>query len=57
MGPLFFLIYVDDLCFATTSVSLDAQFADDTAASVGVKIFHGRIISTLFARKHHGLLV
>ena len=37
MGPLFFLIYVDDLCFATTSVSLDTQFADDTAASVGVK--------------------
>ena len=34
MSPLFFLIYINDLCFATASSSLDTQFADDTDGSV-----------------------
>ena len=43
MGPLYFLLHIDDPCFATTSSSLDTQFADDTAACV-LNITHVTVV-------------
>ena len=37
LGPLLFLVYINDLCSATGVSSIDTQFADDTAGTVSGK--------------------
>ncbi|XP_065575548.1 uncharacterized protein LOC136037047 [Artemia franciscana] len=37
LGPLLFLVYINDLCSATGVSSIDTQFAEDTAATVSGK--------------------
>ena len=37
LGPLLFLVYINDLCSAIGVSSIDTQFADDTAVTVSGK--------------------
>ncbi|XP_065575189.1 uncharacterized protein LOC136036789 [Artemia franciscana] len=41
LGPLLFLVYINDLCSATGVSSIDTQFADDTAGTVSGKSREG----------------